>query len=397
MSKTKLKILLSILLVLFITTSYCFATEQSIAEEANHEDNAQILTSAPTDTEHSDDIPGEIVDTTQAAEWKNSDLYLFQTEANVTGIIDGNAYVMGNEVTISAEIGGDLFVIANKLNIDKSSRIYNSVFVIANEITVDGVVYDVYAACSELNLTENGYIYRDLHLVTSNLNISGVIRRNAFVTASNINISDKYGQLIGGDFNYSSGKEANIPEGVVVGEIKYSENVEDTEPSNPVSSYILNLFKNLLLTFVITLVLLWLAPKFVEKLGNTTVKRALVSLGIGIVAPIALIIASVILIISVVGISIFACAMFAFAILAFIGTSITCIYFGKLFTNKLKMEGKIKLVLFTLLSCLIIWLVSLIPTIGGIVSFLVSVFGIGLTIVNIVMKENKKQQEIINE
>ena len=143
----------------------------------------------------------------------------------------------------------------------------------------------------------------------------------------------------------------------------------------------------------IVVVLLWLTPNFVEKVGKMGVAKSFVSLGIGFATPIAFIFAGIILILSKIGISIFIPSIFLFALLGFIGTSIASIFFGKLFTKLFKMEGKVKFVLFTLASALIIWAITIIPFIGGFLGFLVWLFGIGTIIVNIFCKEKIKEDK----
>ena len=141
------------------------------------------------------------------------------------------------------------------------------------------------------------------------------------------------------------------------------------------------------------MLLLWLTPKFVERVGKMGVGKSFASLGIGFVTPIALVIVSILLLISTVGASIFAVGIFTFMILAFIGNAIASIFFGKLFTKVFKMEGNIKFVLFTLVSSLVLWLIALIPVAGGIISFVISIFGIGTTVVNMIFRKEKVEEK----
>ena len=135
MLKAKSKILLAIFAIIMLVSSYCFATVEPISEAP---------TTTGEDSSNTTEVPEDI-----SSSWTNSDLYIFEDKVTISNVVDGNAFVMGSEVTISGEIGGDLFVIADKLNID-GGYIYSNVFALANEITVNGVVYDIYAACDEL-------------------------------------------------------------------------------------------------------------------------------------------------------------------------------------------------------------------------------------------------------
>lgn len=383
MSKTKSKILLSILLILTLVSSFCFATEEPVT--TSNEVISENSEETTEEHDHDEDV---------TANWINSDLYIAEDVVNVDNVVDGNAFIVGNEVTITGEIGGDLFVVANKLNID-GGYIYSNLFACANEITINGVVYDIYAVCDNFNLATNGFIYRDMKVTASNVNITGNVRRDAYISASNISFAEESSTLIYGNLNYSSDSEITIPEGVVAGEVKYSAGSIETENNvaNTILSYVMDLLQTLVLTFVVALLLIWLTPKFVERVGKMGVGKSFASLGIGFATPIAFVIVSILLLISSIGASIFVIGTFGFIILAFVGNSVASIFFGKLFTKVLKMEGNVKFVLFTLVSCLILWAISQIPVVGGIFGFIISIFGIGTTIVNMVTKKEKEEKK----
>ena len=86
--------------------------------------------------------------------------------------------------------------------------------------------------------------------------------------------------------------------------------------------------------------------------------------------------------------------MFAFIIIAYIGFAITSIFFGNIFTKLLKMEGTIKFVLITLAVSAILWIICQIPVLGVICSFVISIFGIGTTLVNMVLRKEDAKSEI---
>ena len=117
----------------------------------------------------------------------------------------------------------------------------------------------------------------------------------------------------------------------------------------------------------------------------------------GFATPIAFVLASILLIISIIGVDIFAHLISSFTLLVYIGFSITSIFFGKLFTKLLKIEGKVKFVLFTLVSSIILWVLSQIPFVGGLFGIITCLFGIGLTLVNIFVKNEKVKESETTE
>ncbi len=377
MLKKKSKILLSVLFVLLLLSSVCLAT-----------DDTSLIDSSVEVTSDTDDTQ-EVETTSSTANWVNTDLYLSGDEVTIDKVVDGNAFVAAKEVTVTGEIGGDLFVVADKVTIE-GGYIYSGLFVCANEVTINGVVYDVYAISNNFNLESNGFIYRDLKVTGSNINLSGKIRRDAYISAKSLTLNEQSGSIIYGNLKYSTPAEITIPEGAVSGDVKYNantSNAEETSVASIILGYVSEAIQTLILTFVLTAILLWLAPKFVNRVGNMSVGKSFASLGIGVVTPVVLVIVALLLAISVIGLKLLLPATFIFVAFSLVASSITSIFFGKLFTKLLKTDSKVKFVLFTLLSNLVLWLLTKIPFIGGFIGFLVYAFGIGTLLVNIVCRK----------
>ena len=380
MLKKKSKILLSVLfVVLLLLSSVCLATE-----DTSLIDDSVVVTSDTNNTQEVDTT------TSSTANWVNTDLYLSEDKVTIDKVVDGNAFVAAKEVTVTGEIGGDLFVVADKVTIE-GGYVYSSLFVCANEITINGVVYDVYAISNNFNLESNGFIYRDLKVTGSNINLNGKIRRDAYISAKSLTLNEQSGTIVYGNLEYSTPSEITIPEGAVSGSVKYNVNTSNTEKETSIASiilgYVSEAIQALLLTFVLTVILLWLTPKFVNRVGNMSVGKSFASLGIGVITPVVLVIVALLLAISVVGLKMLLPATFIFVVFSLIASSITSIFFGKLFTKLLKTDSKVKFVLFTLLSNLVLWLLTKIPFVGGFIGFLVYAFGIGTLLVNIVCRK----------
>ncbi len=379
MLKKKSKILLSVLfVVLLLLSSVCLATE-----DTSLIDDSVVVTSDTNNTQ-------EVDTTSSTANWVNTDLYLSEDKVTIDKVVDGNAFVAAKEVTVTGEIGGDLFVVADKVTIE-GGYVYSSLFVCANEITINGVVYDVYAISNNFNLESNGFIYRDLKVTGSNINLNGKIRRDAYISAKSLTLNEQSGTIVYGNLEYSTPSEITIPEGAVSGSVKYNVNTSNTEKETSIASiilgYVSEAIQALLLTFVLTVILLWLTPKFVNRVGNMSVGKSFASLGIGVITPVVLVIVALLLAISVIGLKMLLPATFIFVVFSLIASSITSIFFGKLFTKLLKTDSKVKFVLFTLLSNLVLWLLTKIPFVGGFIGFLIYAFGIGTLLVNIVCRK----------
>ncbi len=386
MLKTKSKILLILLSVVLLVSSCCFATTEPETTADNNE-------TAPVEDEAGDEV--------QTDDVISDDLFIAEDIVNISGVVDGNAFVIGNEVTISGEILGNLFVVANKLVMD-DGYVYNSLFACAKEIIINGVyTYDMYAVCDNFQFMSSAITYRDLRVLASNVSIEGQIGRNAYISANTLSFANSVSTNVYGELYYSAPNEIVISENAVAGEIHYTatNTNEDSKPSDIVLEYVTDLLQTLVFTFIAVLVLLWLTPKFVNRIGNSSVAKSFACLGIGVVAPIALIFVAILLALSTIGSSILVFGIFAVIALFYISFSIVSIFFGKIFAKLCKTEGNFKFVLLTLASSIVLWVICQIPVIGRFFSVLISLFGVGITLVNMVWKKEKveKVEEVKTE
>ena len=377
MLKNKFKILSCIFVIAILVSSVCFAT-----------DDATVLTD-----DHSGETTTNTEDiTTSTSEWVENDLYLFDEDIVIEGIVDGNVFAFGTNVTVKAEIGGDLFVMAENLNLD-GAYIYSSIFALANEIKINGIACDIYAISNNFTLEENGYIHRDLKLASQNVSLNGVIRRNAYITSDNIVFPELANTYIHGNLTYNSDAEISFPENAVTGNITFNKAEEKAEPSLATKVVdVLTIIGLLLLnTFIITILAMWLTPNFIKKVSNMGIKKVLVSLPIGLATLIVLPIISIILIFTIIGIPLsFALLGIYFLLIAF-ATAFASIAISGIITKNSK--SKVKFVLFALVSTIIIWALGLIPFVGGLVDFLVLILGLGTVVFNLFRKVPSEVKE----
>lgn len=392
----KAKILLVLALIILMISSYCYATDDTEVlegEEAGEEISLDAeAINALLGTETAQTETSVQSQPAQNANWKNSDVYLFDDTVNITDIVDGNAFVIAKEVTIKGEVGGDLFVIAEKVNVE-GGYIYSNIFVLAKEVNIDGIVYDLYGMCDTLNLKSNGYVYRDMRVKASTVNLNGTVRRNAYIVSKDLNFDQTVGTIIYGNLEYTSNEDSfTAPEGTVEGTVTYntqSINAEKSSFASVIFKYIVDLLTTVISTLVVVLLLLWLAPKFIEKVGSMSIGKSFASLGIGLVTPILFIIVGILLLMISIGSGVFFAGLFGYMFLSIIGFAITSIFFTKLLAKKVKMEGKFKFVLFTLLIAAGLWLIDQLPIISGLTSFLAWAFGTGAILLNIIPKKEE--------
>ena len=390
-----------IVLILITTIALALPVVRADNETTNNTSENQVVTdnntqsteATTTDETVSAEESAESQNTAMSEEnFKQHDIYLTGDNITIDYVVDGNLFVFANTVTINSQIGGDAFIFANSVTVGEQGYIFSNLFTVSTDVNVQGVVYDLYALSRNVNIT--GYVYRDIRVSSDTLNLFGTVGRNAYVSCSNMNFSQNSdGQedttvlngMINGNLEYSSQNEITIPDGTVTGEVKYNE--PKTTSNVSIQSYLISLGTIVATAILIWLIGSWLAPKFVKRMDIINKKSILPSIGLGIIAPIILAIVSVILLLIRIT-SPFGLLLLAILfILIGISTSISIISINNLICNKLKINKTIGNFGMLIVTAIVLWLIGLIPYIGGIFGIVIVILGIGIMIYNLFRRE----------
>lgn len=390
MLKNKTKIIAFLLvLILAITSSFVYADNETSSE------NDIALISDTSETKPVETNVENTVSTNETSKdsYKNSDVYLMGDNVTIDYVVDGNLFVMADTVTINSKIGGDAFIMAKTINVGDQAYIFSNLFAMADSIDIKGVVYDVYALAQNFTVS-NGYIYRDAKLCCNTININGVIGRNAFVSCSNINFNTDENDkgIIYGDLTYSAPSELSFDKNIVNGNVTYKAPKVSPEKSvrEIVASYISDLGAFLAFVIIIWLVCLWVAPKFLNDTNKFVGKKTLNVLGTGLLTLIAVPIACIILLLLqlTAGISLLTVAIYILALI--VAKSIFTIVANNYLCSKLNINKNTGIFGMLIVSGVIVWVISELPYVGGIVSFIISVLGLGVLVSAILPKKAKK-------
>lgn len=393
MLKNKTKIIAFLLvLILAITSSFVYADNETSSE------NDIALISDTSETKPVETNVENTVSTNETSKdsYKNSDVYLMGDNVTIDYVVDGNLFVMADTVTINSKIGGDAFIMAKTINVGDQAYIFSNLFAMADSIDIKGVVYDVYALSQNFTIS-SGYIYRDAKLCCNTININGTIGRNAFVSCSNINFNTDENDkgIIYGDLTYSTPSELSFDKNIVNGNVTYKAPKVSPEKSvrEIVASYISDLGAFLAFVIIIWLVCLWLAPKFLNDTNKFVGKKTLNVLGTGLLTLIALPIACIILLLLqlTAGISLLTVAIYILALI--VAKSIFTIVANNYLCSKLNINKNTGIFGMLIVSGVIVWVISELPYVGGIVSFIISVLGLGVLVSAILPKKAKKASD----
>lgn len=396
-NKTKIIAVFLALILLFSTASVLADNETS--------DTGIMAISADTPTDEIEDSVENMTSNVQAQEdsYKKSDVYLTGDNITIDYIIDGNLFVCANTVTINSQIGGDAFILAKNVIINEEGYVFSNLFTIAESVEIKGVVYDAFSLSKNFTLS-GGYVYRDLKLSCDTLNVNGAVGRNAFVDCATINFNTDQNNngIIYGDLNYTSNSEISIPENVVSGSVNYTNTkiLENKSVASIIADYILDLGEFLVFVLIIWLICLVLAPKFLANTNKYLGKKTLRILGYGLLSLIVIPISCIILILLQLT-SVFSLFLLALYILAIvISKSLFTITANNYVCSKLKINKNSGIFGMLIVSGIVIWVITQIPYIGALISFVITVLGLGILVASMLPKKSKedsKENEIVIE
>ena len=336
--------------------------------------------------------------------------------------IDGNVFVTANKFVLdpACQINGDLYICANEIILSQNSVIAGNVFAVGNKLTLNSKIESgsLYATVKDFDMQYYGFIFRDLNLSAETAKIAGYVYRNSFISANaitttstfsnngdfNINSASEVhfsGEVRGnanvnsknitfnskdsndknitckiyGNLNYSSNKEMQIEDKIILGSINYSEYKEEKSNNflSSLWSYLVKLITSLVYVILIYLFITKFMPKYIDKLSFSKVFS---SIGIGLGTLILVPILVILLLITRIGALVGLLLAILYILMLIIAKPIFVISLAKLIKDK-KFNNVKDIILIAAIT-VILSLIGLIPFVGFIISLLVMLCGLGI-------------------
>lgn len=370
------KFLLLVLLIFVVSTSSFIAL-------AHEEDEISNTTTSSTveDTTTSTDIEANI---------HNGDLYLFDTDIIMDKLVNGNVFIFGNNIEITGQIHGNLFVFANSVNFNESVVSY-STFVCANSVYFNGLCGsysdygNLYVAAKKFEATYNSCVTGDIKAVSSDVILKSVIYKDINLICDNIDFGEGEDiPNIYGNLNYTSNIEKTIPDGVMLGNgtVTYTSPFEVNINALSIADTLISFASCIITALVIYILINKFTPKFTEKLANQnfSIIKLLKNFGIGIVSIFAVSILFIALLLTTVGVKLAFILIILFIVLCLISAPVLSIYITNLLKTTLKIEKNSMFYLVLSLVSIILYGITYIPFIGGLLGFVITITGLGLII-----------------
>ena len=384
MSKKFSKILLTTLLLVMVmlsSISVCFATEEQV-------DNT--TTETAENSEASDT-------TTEQQEIYSGDLYLFDSDVTLDKLVDGNVFIIADNVEIKGQVNGNLFVLANSINFNECYVRY-SIFACANSVYYNGACNDLYvAASSNLEMTYDSYVVRDVKALSSNVIFKSAIGRDVDLSCKKVDFGEGDNvPIIYGNLRYSANSEATIPEGVISGDGSATFTPAAVQKTTSVKNIVIGFLTAIVTVLVVYSLAKVFAPGFVEKLSNTKVSLLglLKALAIGLVSLVVVGIVSIIVLATFIGSKLVFILLALYVLLFILAVPTFTVVVTNTLKPVLKVDKTSMYYLVLVLVSVILYGVTLIPFVGMYLSIIITLLGLGTLIDMFLPKKELSEAEI---
>ena len=300
--------------------------------------------------------------------------------------VDGTAFAAGNNVTVTSSIDGAAFVAGNNVSLTSKQDI---LFAAGNMVTLAGVnTKDAFVAGSHINIQTS--TIRDLYAVAEEIRIDSDISRNAYLGGSTVIINGKIngnvevaadtikigeGAEITGNLNYPEDANITITNGAIINKTTTYKNTNANKQVTLASKLLdrLYAFLGMLLIGIILMALNKKAFTKIEKISKDLSTFAK-NVGIGFIFLVVLPIAAIIAMCTVIGLPLGIISLLIYGIMIYLSIIPTAYYLGNIC---LKDKIKNKYLIFVI-ALLTIYILRIVPVIGGLVTFISICFGLGV-------------------
>ena len=320
-------------------------------------------------------------------EAKTKNGFYADDEVQLTEEIDATTFVAGNNIDVSSKINGLNFVAGN--NIELSSA-QDYLFTAGNNITVNQInTKDAFIAGSTIRINESKI--RDLFVAGATIKINSDVERDVYIGGDTVTIDG----IIGGNVLIDADTIIIEKDTVIEGTLKYPDNAKLTLAENAsikkIKAYEAKKIETTVVTWkekikeklygylsllIIAFILMTLHHKLLK--GIKGIKKEITQVlklsGLGFLVLVVTPIAVVLTMISIIGLPLGIIVALLYGILIYLSMIPTAIYLGNWIMNKKNQNDY----LVVAISLLIIYMIRIVPIIGGIIGFISLILGLGI-------------------
>lgn len=321
----------------------------------------------------------------------NDEVYAFGQSVVVVGAVADDASIFANEIRIaeSGSVAGSANIAGS--SVDVAGAVGRNLRLAGSDVTVSGRVGGNAAiAGAEILIAGAGSVGRDLYAAGSNVDVQGRVGRKATINAEKVTVNAPIGgdvridagkitigsrAVINGDLVYTSPQKATIDPGArITGRTIHQRQTEHKSALGPLLWFLR--FVGFISLFLTGLILLALAPKTTGDAAATAFAKPWVSMLIGFVFLIALPAVAVVLIFTLVGIPLALILAAMYLILIYVSRVVISLAVGNWLISRAGRTGVSRFTAF-FVGLLAFVILTWIPVVGGFVSFVGLLLGLG--------------------
>jgi len=356
------------------------------------------LVVSANDNDHDDqeDDSNWTISSVPPGQVRDRDYFAYGESIEISGTVNGDVYAVGGQVLVDGTINGDLLAAAGKIII--SGDVVHDVRIAAGRVIVGGNIgRNLTLAGGQVEVTKTGRILGGLVGAGGDIHVAGDVQRDVVLGAANVTISNK----IGGRASVAASRIRLTSQAEVAEDFRYwSENRPSMDDHAKVSGSIIKrefpkadfpskteilavwagiklyiTLASFLSSLVLGLLILHFYPKFSQRAVTRLHDQPLASVGLGVVASIVAPVFVVLLGITLFGIPLAGLFMVVFLLYLYLGRIFVIAWAGKALFEKVG-KGNYEKWAFTC-GLVLYALLTLIPIVGGVITALVMVVGLG--------------------
>lgn len=248
---------------------------------------------------------------------------------DVSGEVDGDVYASGQSVTISGDVTGDVIAAAQTITI--TGTVDGDVRLAGQDVTVTGTVArSGTVSAANLTVAEQGSFGEDVVGAASVASIDGEIGRDLIVSVGRLTIDGSVGR----NLTYVSDSDARIADGAVDGTVDRIESPQspsvDVSPWAAATGWFLGLLYALVALSLVSLLAGLLFPRWLQRVTDHLVPSPWKALLVGFVASIAVPVALLFLLVTIVGAPLAFAGMLVWLVLTLATFVYAAFYLGRL-------------------------------------------------------------------
>jgi len=291
----------------------------------------------------------------------DGDLIAAAQQVVVDGTVNGNVRAAGAVVTVNGQVGRSVTGLAQQLNISSSGRVGGSLIAAGETISAFGPV--------GRGITAGG----------GTLELAGPVGGKVLVWSNNLSLAPN--ARIAADLEYRSDHQAQIPSGTVAGRVQFDQ-VEQRQRQAPLLNGLFD-FGGLVWLFgsaILGALAIMLAPRASARAVELGRQQPLATFGLGLLALFAVPVTAILIGVTLVGIPLALAVAALYGLALMLALPALGLVVGTEIARRVRRGDPMPVLGALAVGLIVLHLVTHLPILGGLVSFLGLAFGLGLIV-----------------